>query len=232
MMMLKKDLITRHPLGIQGEETDIISKGGFGAVLSRAGVGKTALLVQLALNTMLRNRNVLHISLNDPVDKITLWYKELFNHLVQRHTVEETSQLWEFLLPHRFIMTFRVAGFSVLRLRERLADLTGQNIFHPDMVIIDGLKFNESIRECLTDLKKLAGEQSFHAWFSVHTHRHEETSSDNIPSPLLAVEDLFDVALQLQPAGTDIHIKPLKGLSNVTSDLSQLTLDASSMLIK
>lgn len=231
-MMLKKDLITRHPLGIQEDETDIISKGEFGAVLSRAGVGKTALLVQLALNTMLRNRNVLHISLNDPVDKITLWYKELFHHLVQRHTAEEASQLWEFLLPHRFIMTFRVAGFSVPRLRERLADLTGQNIFQPDMVIVDGLKFDESTRKCLTDLKLLASEQSFYAWFSVHTHRHEETLSDNIPSPLLDVEDLFDIALQLQPAGTDIHIKPLKGLADMTSDLSHLTLDASSMLIK
>ena len=94
------------------------------------------------------------------------------------------------------------------------------------------LKFNKSTRDCLADLKKLAGEQSFHTWFSVHTHRHEETLSDNIPSPLLDVEDLFDIALQLQPAGTDIHIKPLKGLADMTSDLSHLTLDASSMLIK
>jgi len=232
MIMLKKDLITRHPLGLQGDETDIISKGEFGAVLSRAGVGKTAFLVQLAINTMLRNRNVLHISMNDPVDKITLWYKELFHHLAQRHAVEEASQLWESLLPHRFIMTFRVAGFSVPRLRERLADLTGQDIFHPDMVIIDGLTFNESARECLADLKSLAGEQSFHAWFSVHTHRDEETPQDGIPSRLMDVEDLFDIALQLQPSGTDIHIKPLKGPSKMISGLTHLTLDASSMLIK
>ena len=232
MIMLKKDLITRHPLGIQGDETDIISNGEFGAVLSRAGVGKTALLVQLALNTMLRNRNVLHISLNDPVDKITLWYKELFNHLAQDHTVEEANQLWEFLLPHRFIMTFRVAGFSVPRLKERMADLTGQNIFHPDMVIIDGLKFDESTMECLADLKKFADEQSFHAWFSMHIHRDEEILKEGIPSPLPDVEDLFDVALQLQPEKTDIRIKPLKGPSEIISNLSHLTLDASSMLIK
>ena len=230
--MLKNDLIIKDPLGLQGDETDIISKGEFGAVLSRAGVGKTAFLVQLALNAMLRDRNVLHISLNDPADKITLWYKELFNHLAQRYAFEQAGQLWESLLPHRFIMTFRVAGFSVPRLRERLADLTGQDIFHPDMVIIDGLKFNESAKECLEDLKKLAEEQSFHAWFSVHTHRHEEALSDDIPLPLLDVEDLFDIALQLQPVGTDIHVKPLKGPSKVISGMSHLTLDASSMLIK
>ncbi|MBN2539690.1 MAG: cytoplasmic protein [Deltaproteobacteria bacterium] len=227
--MVKNDFAIKHPLGLEGDATDIIAKGTFGAVLSRAGVGKTALLVQLALNAMLRDKNVLHISLNDPVDKITLWYKELFNLLAQRYAFEQAGQLWETLLPHRFIMTFRVAGFSVPRLKERLADLTGQDIFHPDMVIIDGLKFDESIREYLVDLKKLAEEQSFSTWFSVHTHRHEETPLNSIPVPLLDVEDLFDVALRLQPVGTDIHIQPLKG---PISGLSPLALDASSMLIK
>ena len=224
--MVKSDLITRHPFGLQGGEPDIISEGEFGAVLSRAGVGKTALLVQLALNAMLRDRNVLHISLNDPVDKITLWYKELFHHLTQRDAVEPVGPLWESLLPHRFIMTFKIAGFSVPKLRERLADLTEQDIFHPDMVIVDGLRFNESIRECLADLKTLAAEQSLHVWFSVHTHRNEEEP------PLLGLEDLFDVALQLQPEGTDIRILPLKGPAHVISGLSELALDASSMLIK
>ncbi len=225
--MVKSDLITRHPFGLQGDEPDILSKGEFGAVLSRAGVGKTALLVQLALNAMLRDRNVLHISLNDPVDKITLWYKELFHHLTQRDAVEATGLLWESLLPHRFIMTFRIAGFSVPKLRERLADLAEQDIFRPDMIIVDGLRFNESIRECLTDLKTLAAEQSLHVWFSVHTHRNEEE-----PHPLLGLEDLFEVALQLQPDGTDIRIQPLKGPEDAVSGLSKLALDASSMLIK
>jgi len=224
--MAKSDLITRHPFGLQGDEPDIISEGQFGAVLSRAGVGKTALLVQLALNAMLRDKNVLHISLNDPVDKITLWYKELFHHLTQRDAVEQGGPLWESLLPHRFIMTFRIAGFSVPKLRERLADLAEQNIFHPNVVIIDGLRFNESIRQCLTDLKTLAAEQSLNVWFSVHTHRDEENP------PLLGLEDLFEVALQLQPEGTDIRIEPLKGPADAVSGLSQLALDASSMLIK
>jgi KaiC/GvpD/RAD55 family RecA-like ATPase len=81
--MFKNDLIVRNPLRRMGSETDdVIPEGGFGAVLAHAGVGKTALLVQLALNAMLRDRNVLHISLNDPVGKVSLWYQELFHHLV------------------------------------------------------------------------------------------------------------------------------------------------------
>ena len=72
--MLKKELVLKNPLRLMGYETDdILSEGGFGAVLARAGVGKTALLVQLALNNLLQNKNVLHISLDDPVKKVSLW---------------------------------------------------------------------------------------------------------------------------------------------------------------
>ena len=49
--MLKKDLILRNPLRVMGHENDdILDTGQFGAVLARAGVGKTAFLVQLSLS--------------------------------------------------------------------------------------------------------------------------------------------------------------------------------------
>ena len=80
--MLKKDLMLKSPLQLLGyENNDIIAEGKFGAVLARAGVGKTALLVQLAINTILRDKNVLHLSLNDPVKKVDLWYQQVLNNL-------------------------------------------------------------------------------------------------------------------------------------------------------
>ena len=115
--MIKQELILRNPLRHLGFETeDILPAGGFGAVLAHAGVGKTALLVQLALNSMLRSRNVLHVSLQDPVNKVNLWYGELFNHLASQYEGSQIKQLWDSVLPYRFIMTFRVESFSVPKL--------------------------------------------------------------------------------------------------------------------
>ena len=69
--MLKKELRLQNPLRfMERENEDILPEGGLGAVIARAGVGKTAILVQLALNTLLKGKNVLHISLNDPVKKV------------------------------------------------------------------------------------------------------------------------------------------------------------------
>jgi hypothetical protein len=232
MTMLKKDLILRNPLRKVGSETDdVIPEGGFGAVLAYAGVGKTALLVQLALNAMLRNRKVLHISLHDPVGKVSLWYQELFHHLASEAQVQQVNQLWETILPHRLIMTFKVEGFSVPRLEERLTDLMAQNIFHPQMLIMDGLRFDESGRQPLCDLKALAARQGLRIWFTVHTHRHEQPGPDGLPVQLLHVADLFDAALELRPKGSEIHIRPLKGGTSAAEE-APLLLDPSTMLIK
>jgi hypothetical protein len=230
--MLKNDLIIRNPLRRIGSETDdVIPEGGFGAVLAHAGVGKTALLVQLALNAMLREKNVLHISLNDPVGKVSLWYQELFHHLAQETQVRQIQQLWEAILPHRFILTFKAEGFSVPRLEERLTDLLAQDIFHPQMMIMDGLRFDESGRQPLCDLKALAVRHGMRVWFTVNTHRHEQPGPDGLPVQLLHVADLFDIALELQPKGSEIHIRPLKG-SPPAADGLPLLLDPSTMLIK
>jgi hypothetical protein len=214
-----------------GPETDdVIPEGGFGAVLAHAGVGKTALLVQLALNAMLRERNVLHISLNDPVGKVSLWYQELFQHLAKETQVRQIQQLWETILPHRFILTFKAEGFSVPRLEERLTDLLAQDIFHPQMMIMDGLRFDESGRQPLCDLKVLASKHRMRVWFTINTHRHEQPGPDGLPVQLLHVADLFDIVLELQPKGAEIHILPLKG-SPPAADGLPLLLDPSTMLI-
>jgi hypothetical protein len=231
MTMFKNDLIVRNPLRKMGSETDdVIPEGGFGAVLAHAGVGKTALLVQLALNAMLRERNVLHISLNDPVGKVSLWYQELFQHLAKETQVRQIQQLWETILPHRFILTFKAEGFSVPRLEERLTDLLAQDIFHPQMMIMDGLRFDESGRQPLCDLKALSARHRMRVWFTVNTHRHEQPGPDGLPVQLLHVADLFDIVLELQPKGSEIHILPLKG-SPPAADGLPLLLDPSTMLI-
>lgn len=230
--MLIKELLLQTPLRLMGKVTeDLPSEGGFSAVLARAGVGKTAFLVQLAVNNLLRGINVLHISLDDPVNKVSLWYKEVFQHLTKSYDPKEANQVWEALLPKRFIMTFKVEGFSVPKLEERLIDLKEQNIFSPQMVFIDGLPFREKIRETLSEFKVLAKNHSLHVWFTVVTHRHDEPGPNNMPTQLSTVEDLFDVAIQLQPKDKEIHVTTIKG-GPKDSDRPDLLLDPSTMLIK
>jgi len=230
--MIKQELILRNPLRHLGfEREEILPAGGFGAVLANAGVGKTALLVQLALNSMLRNHNVLHISLNDPVNKVTLWYRELFKHLAGPHESREVKQLWDSILPHRFIMTFREESFTVPKLEERLNDLTVQGIFKPEMMIIDGLHCDSPQRALLESLKGLAEKIGVSVWFTVHVHGYEKPGADGLPLTFAPIALLFDLLLELQTMQTNVHIKILQGAA-ATVPAEDLLLDPSTMLIK
>jgi len=230
--MLKKDLMMRNPLrAVSDENGYILPEGGLGAVVARAGIGKTALLVQLSLNSLLKGDQALHISLGDPVRKVSLWYKEVFNNIGVQYQIEKIDDPWNELLPQRFIMTFNIDGFSVPRLDERLTELADQNIFIPQMILIDGLPFNHDMKRTdLHALKELSQKFNSHIWFTVRIHRHEEPDCDGIPVQIADFADLLDVIIKLEPQNNDIKLNVLKGSGALSSQ--DLALDPATMLIK
>lgn len=232
-MMLKKDLMLRNPLRAVGDEQGyILPEGGLGAVVARAGVGKTALLVQLALNSLLKGDNALHVSLGDPVRKVDLWYREVFNNIGVQYKIDRIEDLWNELLPQRFIMTFNIDGFSVPRLDERLTELADQNIFKPQMILIDGLPFSDQPmkRTDLHALKELSEKFNSHIWFTVRSHRHEEPDAEGLPIQISDFADLLDIVIKLEPRNDSIKLNVLKGSGPIAAQ--PLCLDPSTMLIR
>ncbi|KFZ44227.1 hypothetical protein DS62_08235, partial [Smithella sp. SC_K08D17] len=163
--------------------------------------------------------------------KVDVWYQELFHDIAAKFDAAEIQDYWDNIQPYRFIMTFKVEGFSAPRLEERLTDLMQQNIFKPHTVIIDGFKFDEAGRGQLVQLKELARKYSMRIWFTVHTHRHEPPQENGLPLSFLHVADLFDVIVQLAAKGDEVYIKSLKGRS-IEARQNDLVLDPATMLIK
>ncbi len=228
--MLKKDMLRRNPLRLMGyEEEDILAPGAFGALMARAGVGKTAFLVQLALDKMMRERNVLHVTMGVPVEKVCLWYEEVFRNMAGQAGAGQLDPYWDDILPKRFLMTFKADVFSAARLEERITDLTEQGIFYPQLLLVDGLNFTDAGRSALEEVKQLAETHRLAVWFTVRTHRHEEPGEDGMPVQMQGVTDLFDVAIELRPNGKDIHVRARKGGPEKTT---AVVLDPSTMLVK
>ena len=210
--MTKKELIFRNPFGALGIDCDDLINGGeLGAVMARAGLGKTSLVVQMALHAMARNKNVLHVSLEEPVKKVNVWYSEMFTNLADLNKVEEPQSAYDETLPHRMILTMNVDGFSVARLEERIADLMEQGIFKPEIMIIDGYPFEEMGRRQMEEVKSLAARIGAFALFTVKTHRHEAPAENGLPVQIQGVDDLFDILLQIVPENNAICVKSVKG---------------------
>lgn len=230
LAMQKNDIRVKNPLRLLGETTgQALSPGGFGAVIARAGVGKTAVLVQIAMDGLLAGKNVLHVSLDQPVQKVCLWYEEVFSHAAKNTGNPLTPELWEAVLKHRFIMSFPAAGFTVERLEGRVTDLADQDIFYPQMAVVDGLPFDETARERLQEMKLFARENRLSVWFAVRAHRDDVAPGQDVPESISRVLDLFDVALKLTPEERDIRVEALPGKGSVEQGL---VLDPASLLIR
>ncbi len=205
-----------------------LSPGGMGAVLARAGVGKTAVLVQIALSHLLAGKNVLHVSLDQPVKKVCLWYDEVYNHVARLGGEGSSGDPWETILPHRFVMTFQAQGFTAAVLTERITDLTEQGIFYPQVVLVDGMAVDKAARETLSGLSRVAGEYNLCMWISARIAKDGE--GDGLPQPFDQVADLFSTAILLTPQNGRIRLTPVLG-PGTGDPARELALDPSTLLI-
>lgn len=207
-----------------------VSDGKLGAVVARAGVGKTSFLVQAALYAMMAGKNVLHINLSDTVKKTALWYNEVFTLMTARCGETGTGFSLTPLLARRLIMTMKITGFSVDAVRERLMDFIEQGVFSPRLIVLDGLTFDVSRRDTVTALKELGRDLSVGIWLSVPAHREEERDHLQRPARFAGVADQFDVAWELLPDGKQIRVRALTA-GNAGPVDPGLHLDPSSLLL-
>jgi hypothetical protein len=231
--MLKKDLILKNPLrALEPETGPIASPGRMGLVIARRGEGKTALLVQVALDSLLRGNRVLHVSIGQKLEKAKAWYEDLFEDLSRSYRLDHAGQVHDEIVSHRMIMTFNATAFSGPKLEERLNDLLYQDVFRPDTMVIDGYDFENTTLPQVQDLCDLAEAMSLQTWFSGVRHRDDpRVSSLGVPAPCDRYEELFDTILLLDPGEKGIALRTLKGDASGRETGAELLLDPSTFLV-
>lgn len=234
--MLKNDLISKNPLGaFSAEVSGSNSNMRMGLVMARAGLGKTAILVQIALDNMLRGKQVLHVSIGQNIQKTKAWYDDILADIASGCEDERLADLRYEVMRNRMIMTFNESSFSRPKLEERLNDLIYQDIFRPSCMVIDGLDFKNIDRKALEDMRDLQKQAGLNIWFSALTHRDNiEVSPEGVPAPCNEVADLFEtvILLQAQSDGdSKIFLNVLKDSTGCVEPGKKLRLDPTSMVV-
>lgn len=224
------DLVVNNPLRVLGLEERGEGKGSMGLVMARAGLGKTAILVQFALDCMLLGNKVLHVSIGEGVDKTRTWYDDILSLLTDGEKIESIPEI----MQNRMIMTFKESGFSKALFEERLDDLVKQGIYQPECLIIDGYDFENSTAESLEEFRNVMKEQGLRMiWFSAVSHRGDDrVSLDGVPAPCHEVDTLFDTVLLINPAEDEMKLDILKCDTCSIDPGTTLMLDPSTMLVK
>ena len=224
-------LVQQNPLRVlnMGKENNQM-----GLVMARAGLGKTALLVQIALDAILRGNRIIHVSVGESIDKTRKWYDDILQSILQEHSVNRPHELMDMVARHRMIMTFKVAAFSRSRLEERLNDLILQDIFRPNVLIVDGFDFDGTSREALEDIKDLMDNMNMQAWFSAICHRGDQrVSPAGVPAPCHEIDDLFDMIILLKPEkDATIQLDIIRNYGEVVEGGTGLRLDPTTMMVK
>jgi hypothetical protein len=224
-------LVNKNPLRVLKIGTE--GAGELGLVMARAGLGKTALLVQIALDAILLGNRVIHVSIGESIDKTRTWYDDILRYILQEHSITRPHELIDMVQRHRMIMTFKEASFNRARLEERLNDLIMQDIFKPNCLVIDGFDFEGMDRAAIEDIKEMAGAMSLQVWFSAICHREDKRfSASGVPAPCHELDDLFGTVIVIKPEENKIRLNLIKNKGEVQTTDAGLDLDPTTMMVK
>ncbi len=207
--------------------------GHLALVLARAGVGKTAFLVDIGIDALLAGQKVLHVSLDSTIDKVRGWYDDILMEMLRR---DKKLQHWAPIQleveRRRHIHTYVSHSFSVERLRDAIEMLRDVMHFEPQVILIDDLEAEGVDAETTAALKSLAAEAGAELWMACQTFREgPQGEPGHLPPPADQLEDLVDLALRLDPHDAKIRLHVLKDRDKMLDEDLHILLDPQTQLL-
>jgi hypothetical protein len=228
-----KDFVSFSPLKLlEKSSRKGLGTGNLGVLIARAGVGKTACLINIAFDRIFRQGKLVHISLEEGPEKVRSYYNVMYHDLVKALDLTEDYEYYRMLVDrNRMILAYLNQSFDTERLRANLGNLAESLDFRPDTLIVDGLEFQRAERALFEAFKGIAAEFQVEIWLSALSHRHiVEVNERGIPYPCNELDDLFSLIIQFQPESSGVFLNLLKDHENPTIRDTSVRLDPNTFL--
>ncbi|MBP6741617.1 MAG: hypothetical protein KA244_02130 [Deltaproteobacteria bacterium] len=235
--MQRKEINEQSPLRILEQSSHGgLGRGNLGVVMARAGVGKTAFLVHIALDSLMRDRKVFHVSLDTAVDHVKSWYDAVFSDLARATGLTDIAATQDVIAKNRIIQTFAQHGqggseFSVPKLKSAIEVLQQYAKFSPDVVLIDSFDWGRAEAAEIEALKALATELNIELWMTALTHQSQVGTGapDKVPPPCDRYLSAISVVVFLQPIEKQLSVRLLKDHGTVKVSDTHLILHPDTM---
>ena len=231
--MVLNELIQRSPLRIfENSIHGGLKAGEIGIIASQSGIGKTSVLVQIALDKLLQGKKVIHVSFTQHTHYVLAWYEDIFDEFINKKNLENTGEIKNELVKNRVLMNFNQDGMSKDQIIKSLRAMIVEGGFAAEAIIIDGLDFSRIDHERIANVKALAREQGLAIWYSC-TVKDEgpQYDKENIPLLLKDFADLIDIVIVLNPKPDHIELSVSKDRDTHDTKALAMRLDPKSLLI-
>jgi len=231
--MVLSELIQRSPLRIfENSIHGGLKAGEIGVIASPSGIGKTSVLVQIALDKLLQGKKVIHVSFTQHTHYVLAWYEDIFNEFINKKNLENTVEIKDDLVKNRVLMNFNQDGVSGDQIVKSLRAMIVEGGFAAEAIIIDGLDFSRINQERIANVKAFAREQGLAIWYSC-TIKDEgpQYDKENVPLLLKDFSNLIDVIIVLNPKTDHIELSVSKDRDSRDTKALSMRLDPKSLLI-
>jgi hypothetical protein len=214
------DLYERNPVRALAQHLGgPVGPGEVAFITARAGVGKSALLVHVALDQLLQDKSVLHVALEETVDHVRTHYDQVFRSATATARASDKAAAMVAAERHRMIHTWRGRGFSVDALQRSLDMLQEMAGFVPALIVVDGLSA-DNLETDVAGLAAVAAARDVAIWF---------TMRGDAPGQASPIWEHVRVGLRLAPESSRVRLTRLD--ANGTPHELPLSLDPSTMLV-
>ena len=234
-MIVKEELVQRSPIRIFEQSINGgLKPGEIGVIASENGVGKTSVLVQLALDKLLQGRKVIHVSFTQHVHYVPLWYEDIFNEFISKKNLENAAEVKNDLVKNRVLMNFNQDGVTKTQIIRSLRAMIIEGGFKADSIIIDGFNFANTDKESIAAVKTFATELGVSVWYSCSVKDEEQNrgyDKENIPLVLGDYAESIDVVIVLLPKPDHVELLLSKDRDSIISKSLAMKLDPKTLLI-
>jgi len=243
--MILSELISRSPIRIFEQTINGgLKPGEIGVITSPNGVGKTSVLVQLALDKLLQGKKIIHVSFTQHTHYVPIWYEDIFSEFISKKNLENAIEIKNDLVKNRVLMNFNQDGVTKEQILRSLRAMIIEGGFKADSIIIDGFDFSKSnlqagdLQKSLSSVKDFATELGVSVWYSCSVKDDgSQYNKENIPVVLEGSADLIDVLIILHPKPSYVELSVSKDRGSIISKISSanqsvaMKLDPKTLLI-
>ena len=222
--MVKQDLYNKSPVRLFDAATEGgLKEGGLGLVTSKKGLGKTSVLVQFGMDTLLKDEQLVHVTFDLHSSNVISWYDGIFAEIAKK-SAGNSAELKTDVVSKRTILNFSLDNFSVTKVVNTLKALSAAGIAVKG-VVMDGIDFTKVSED---DVKAVAGyaqSEKVTVWTSATSEGAK--LADVVPANL---EKYFDVVINLSQTGSNVAVDILK-LGDKKDVESGLKINSKTLLI-